>query len=109
MTGQHDHFRREPIPPGAIPTADRHEGPRADVASGATPACRHVRVPANADNGSDGNALCDAWRQCAAREMVRPECGPKKPAASFPARARDENCDAELMPVICPTAQEYFL
>jgi hypothetical protein len=33
----------------------------------------------------------------------------KKPAASFPARARDENCDAELMPVICPTAQEYFL
>jgi hypothetical protein len=30
----------------------------------------------------------------------------KKPAAGFPARALDENCDDELMPVICPTAQE---
>jgi hypothetical protein len=59
-------------------------------------------------NGSDGNALCDA---CAALEMVRPEMRVavrlKKPAAGFPARALDENsCDAELMPVICPTVQD---
>ncbi len=32
----------------------------------------------------------------------------KKPAAGFPARAHDENCDDKLMPVFCPTAQDIF-
>jgi hypothetical protein len=45
--------------------------------------------------------------------MVRPEMRVavrlKKPAAGFPARALEENsCDAELMPVICPTEQDIF-
>ena len=46
------------------------------------------------------------------KEMVRPEMRAtvrlRKPASGFPARAHDENCDGELMPVICPTAQELF-
>jgi hypothetical protein len=70
-------------------------------------ACRRVRARRLTHKGSDGNALCDAWRQW---EMVRPEMRVavrlKKPATGFPARA----CifDVEIMQVICPTGQELF-
>jgi hypothetical protein len=72
----------------------------------ATPRAGTFARAGNIQDGSDGNALCDACdngRWCAQKYGRRPI---KKPATGFPARA--SIFDIEIMQVFCPTGQELF-
>jgi hypothetical protein len=95
-----------PIPPGAIREQIGAVGPRCGRGL-ATPRAGTFARAGNIKKGSDGNALCDAWRY---PEMVRPKMRVavrlKKPATGFPARALF--FDFEIMQVFCPTGQELF-
>jgi len=52
----------------------------------------------------DARAIWEMWRRDV-RIAVRFENLTKTPAAGFPARAIFDPCDAEYVPVICPTCQ----
>jgi hypothetical protein len=107
---RHDRFHAiisdaNPIPPGAIRTADRREGPRAHVVLGHA-AGRHVRACRLA-----GKRL---GRQRALRRLGcfgdgAPKNAGRRPIEKargrFPGAGSKNSCDDEDMPVICPTAQ----